>query len=164
MERRLKTTVIVGVIILASASGLAAGMIIKTTDPSSATATIVKQPPLHKFQLFYPTGLPSGFDFDRSSVSQTDQVVSYIVSYNQKPIFVSLQPLPDKSVVNDFETQKLSLPEEIPSSVGNAVVGQVHGTTVASITTGKTWVLVTSQTSVEKSVLAQIIGSLKPAT
>lgn len=110
------------------------------------------------FPLYYPSEFPSGFRLDTDSFSETNNVVTYTVSYesNKKLIF-NIEALPKKFDFDGFNSKG----KKIRSSLGDAYVGSLGNKTVVSITSDKSWLLVGVPSPIDKPNLETMLQSLK---
>ncbi len=114
------------------------------------------------FPIYYPSSYPSGYYLDKSSKGESDGVNIYTIRNDKgSALYISSQALPEKSVVQDFETNKMAFVEEVDCPIGHAIIGSIRGQTGASVTTNNTWVLITTVSDIETNVLKDIIASLK---
>ncbi len=72
------------------------------------------------FNLYYPSKLPSGYKFDKTSLTNSNNVVFYAFNNAEanQTITVSLQALPDN--FDPQSTLKNSISATLPTAVGNA--------------------------------------------
>jgi hypothetical protein len=117
------------------------------------------------FTAYYPSpsNLPSGYHLDKDSFnSPAKDVLVYTVSSSNTHLTVSLQNKPSSYDLAQFVKQHLALNTTLATSVGVATIGSLNDETVASLPTNKTtWIIVSSQNNVSKSVLDTLLKSFK---
>jgi hypothetical protein len=113
--------------------------------------------------LYYPAELPEGYAIKKDSFSLTSSVVTYYaVNSSSDKIIFSIQALPDKPDLEDFNKRVLQNAVPVVSDVGDATIGELQGRTVGSIVTKYSWVLITtSSDSVPKTAITATIKGFK---
>lgn len=143
-------------VILLVASILTATLIARRNkDPNVFPAAIYKTA---EFILYHPTWLPEGYYVDKSSVSATPQVATFSInSPNGKALVVTEQPQPvDDTEITSFYSQNITNSREVSSGDYKITLGQFETTSFAGVTTGNTWILVRSVTSIDQDQLERL--------
>lgn len=121
------------------------------------------------FPLYYPAKLPAGFRIELNSIKAAEGVVVYVVSdeSEEKIVSVSLQVQPEGLTLDGInQTVKADNLRKLITPNGEASVGlsSSEGRTIASILTGKTWVLINMEDgALSDSDVDLLLNNLKQA-
>jgi len=107
------------------------------------------------FKLYYPTKLPAGYYFDKTSIKSNQGIVYYGLKNSDRQILVTQQKAPQETL----ELQKMDGFHEIPDLAGQAVAGKLNGASVAILITDSTMVNLTAN-KVPTETLSLIVQSL----
>jgi len=117
------------------------------------------------FPIFYPDSkkLPKGYIFDVSSLSASDQVVVYSVTYGQnKKIAFTIQKKPSETDLKTFYANQLPLRHEIQLSIGTVAIGALNNQTLASLPTHKdSWLIITAPKDIAHEKLKLVLQALQ---
>ena len=128
------------------------------TPPSPIPKTVSQSV---AFQLYYPSKLPEGYTFDKSSFNSSNQVVIYaLLQQGKKKVFVTNQPEPAGFNFDDFNKKQLSGSKTVLTPYGEAVVGIFGDKIVGSIVIDKTWILINTAEENGAAPVEQILKSL----
>lgn len=107
--------------------------------------------------VYYPSALPSGYTVDQSSLSQTSSATVYIIKTASELLNVSIQPQPDRAIIEKFEKEQLGLPE----TINNVTIGQIRGRLTASMQIDDNWIILTGPTTMKYADFVAIATSFK---
>jgi len=117
------------------------------------------------FNLYYPSLLPEGYNISKGSFGQGSNVVTfYAENSRHERLFFSEQPLPDKTAMDDFNKRALQDKTNVISDAGQASIGTLNNKPTGSLATAKTWVLVITSNSSQKSALSSVLSALRLIT
>jgi hypothetical protein len=115
------------------------------------------------YKLYYPSSLPGGYSVDKTTLSKTEEVTTYSakLATSSDALYFSFQNLPSSTVLQTFQTQKMVFSESAGCPIGEATIGQVHSSIVASIATKETWILITIPASLGTDFMKQVVLALQ---
>lgn len=117
------------------------------------------------FPLYYPQYLPEGYTVDASSVSSTQEVVTYNISYGtNSSLIISQQPLPPTFDFERFYEREMGDPKPLATDIGQARIGLLNGRKTASLAAGRTWILIAAPNGIEDAALENIVTSFRLVT
>lgn len=110
------------------------------------------------FPLLYPATVPTGFSFEKGSVSTTSNVVLYRYLYDggKKQLMFSVQPK------DGLDTSNFKPTSEFTTNVGRAYIVDLDDRTSAAIVGDESWLLINAPEKIAVDTLRQIINQLAP--
>lgn len=116
-----------------------------------------------KFNLYYPTQLPSGYSIDKSSITepQAGVVVMMFKKNGQPPIYMSQEIRPTTFNFGGYYNGFSNLKEKIDSR-GTIAAGYINNgyTAIGSFVIGQTWVLVNTTANLSVNQTISLLNSL----
>ena len=108
----------------------------------------------------YPLYYPADTYIELSSRNLTNNIVTYAIKYKDDEMFASIQPLPHGFDFNNFVRQ-VTGQTSIRTPVGKAVMGELNGKLIGSITTDKAWFLLSTSPDTPVSDMQSVLLKLK---
>lgn len=116
------------------------------------------------FPLYYPSQLPADYQPTPDSMRTTSNLLTFSVALvNGEKLAFSEQPRPQNFNFDNFNTQQVASPSKIDTPIGSGIIGTFSGAKIASIPTGKTWIIITAPYGIADAQLRQIAQGLKLA-
>lgn len=118
------------------------------------------------FPLYYPEKVPQGWAIQKTSFTKTADVVMYRITNidnPQKAVSISIQPQPKAFNFDKFYRETLAKSTQFTTGLGLAAIGEgENGYKIGSISTGDSWILITSNSNhVANSDLRALLSSLR---
>jgi hypothetical protein len=114
------------------------------------------------YSLFYPQKLPTGYTIDKTNITFTNGVVIYNASNSDKQIVFTLQKVPPTFDFATFYQKELPGAQQYKTDYGQVYIGKNGNRYLGSLTTGDTWVLVsTNGTAVSVKDISLAMTHLK---
>lgn len=150
----------IGALILIVAA-IVAVLLIKSTPTGPFSRSIHKQV---SFELYYPANTATkDWNIVASSISATNQAVTYEVGGGGKRFVVSVQSIPSDFDFADFK-KKFFATDEFTTNIGTALVGEVGSSMVGSIRTNDgSWVLINTSYTTTQAELSEFVRAFKLA-
>jgi len=128
----------------------------------STSKSISSPSPLANFSqaVKYPLYYPTNAYIEPSSKNLTNNAVTYSIKYKDDDMFVSIQPIPAGFDFNNFNRQ-VTNQTSIRTPIGKAIVGKLSGKLVGSITTDKSWFLISATPDTPVSDMKDVLQQLK---
>ena len=96
------------------------------------------------FIIMYPKSLPKGYALDEKSFNSNGEVLTYSIRSPYGSIPVSVQHKPTTFDFKSFYEKGMSGSLQFSTAIGSAAAGTAEGRTIGSLTTGNSWLLLTS--------------------
>lgn len=99
--------------------------------------------------ILYPNKLPAGYKIDKNSfsVTQGNLITYYAADTNNNKMVFTVQAKPSNFDFAKFYAQGLTNTNKFTTPLGEGVIGKASGRLVGSLTTGNTWVLISSNSN-----------------
>lgn len=138
-------------------------LVVKPTPLANLYNDLQNQKATFGLTIYVPSSLPQGFSYTRQAPSQTDKILTYYLSFDAgKRLSISDRPRPKDINFDDFYRQNLNNRLSVPSSQGQAVIGNANNQAVGSLLTNQVWVIVSSSLQLDNTRLTQLVSGLKP--
>ena len=94
--------------------------------------------------IYVPTNIPDGYQYKTNSLSNANNITSYILHNQSKDhnLFISIQPIPDDFNFLHFYNQVLESSQEIETNKNEAYMGSFSKNITISIRTDSDWILI----------------------
>jgi hypothetical protein len=158
-KRRRGRKILAGVIVLAiiAGGGIFAYPRLVQADPFSADIQTNAGYPL-----FYPAKLPPGYAIDKTDINLANGVVIYSAINGDKRLVFTMQKTPPGFDFDNFYKQQLSNNQQFQTPYGQAVVGKNSGRFLGSLSSGGSWLLVsTNSQAVSMDDISLVMTHLK---
>jgi hypothetical protein len=148
------------------------GLLVKNSNSSPIPKSIRKTV---NFPLYYPSKLPNGYTYEKSSAKSDAGIVFYSLKSGDKKILVSEQTAPahppDLNALtkpqtvpagpSGFSPPAISLFQKIDNSTGQAIQGtSIAGNPVAIILTDTTLINLSGSATLPSNVITEVVQSL----
>lgn len=114
--------------------------------------------------ILYPAKLPNGFSIDQTSfnITQGNIITYFAANQTGEHIVVSLQKRPANFDYATFYSKGLTNSTTFNTSLGQAAIGTTDGHLLGSLTTDKTWAIVSSPSKdISTSDVKLVLDSMK---
>lgn len=160
-QKRKKYVLLVGLAITAVALGIAAAGVIYTHQRTQASMplSVSRQ---FDFPVFFPKPIPKDFKFSPNSFSANPDrsVLTYALTYRDKPIAITVQRL-----TNDIPIDNFNPTEKFMSPIGMAYIADIESfRTTAAVVTDKSFILINAPGQIPLSAMKDIINSLNKSS
>lgn len=160
-RRRLHIAAIVGgaLIVIAGLTGGAWALMHRSNWPDPQLVAVAKAA---AYPIYFPSQLPKGFSDTASSVTNSNGVFIYALTYDgNKKLYVSAVPKPTGVQFDDFYNRILTNKQNVQNTAGTAVIGNANNQPVGSLVTDKTWVTMNAPKGLDTPRLQTLVSSLK---